>query len=472
MSLPNLGEGIKSLAKKRKEKNKHPRQTREERLQALYAKYEITPDGPTNSSTAHIMLKVFSKRYLALFLLCLLIFLCLCTYYYIDSFRTASTVMTLNYEESAKGLTPNNTRFNVYDITSNEVLNQAIQYAGLENKVTPEELSKNLTVSETYTREATDENYYITTSYVLRLQKPRHITSISANDMLELICKAYKDRFYNSYTINTSVLSRDYDDLDDMEYTEIGSLFSMRASQINRYLAMREKERTSYTSEETGESFNSLDKLINNLVDYQIADYNAYIWENGIVKDADNYRATLNYTNDQLSKEQVTNYNEFAIRKDTINVFSSPMSTSILIPTYNKKMEFYMARTKTGVDYLASEADYYLDTSEKLKQGIAKNVDRLAKVTDAPAEQKKKADTMIAEISKELQRIERLVTTTDKEYMAQKTRNYLTFDVREQSLLYRLHIKRVVALCFLFFVLAFFAFYKEYKLALKGAAAR
>lgn len=463
----------KPLLWKRKEKKpkEGAENKAEERRLRTFARYGIVPGELENPSTTQKLLTVFIKRFWSLFLACILVFVCLCGYFYVDSYKTVQSVMTLNYEQSAKGQNPNGTRFNISDLSSETVLKRAIEYAGLTGQVTPAELANNLTVSGSAARDI-NKTYYITTSYNISFKNPKSVRGISSWDMLGLICKAYKDFFYDSYTTNTAILSDDYSRTGQMEYREVGAFFSLRASQINRYLNMRQSENVAFTSEETGETFQSLGKLVSNLQNYQIADYNAYVWENGIVRDAENYHATLSYINSQMSKQHTIESNEYSIRREVIDLFSNAMSTSILIPTINTKQEFYMARTKSGVDYLASQADYHLSNAQSLDQSITKNNDRLNKINPTAAAQATTADTMIKNVLTELERIESLIVKTDKEYISQRTRNYLTFDERGISIVNRVQLRKSLALCFLFFVLAFFAFYIEYKKALRDAAGR
>lgn len=54
---------------------------------------------------------------------------------------SASTAMSLNYEESAKGKTPNGSRFSVSDFLSQDYLNAVLTEAGLQHDITTAELS-------------------------------------------------------------------------------------------------------------------------------------------------------------------------------------------------------------------------------------------------------------------------------------------------------------------------------------------
>lgn len=59
--------------------------------------------------------------------------------------RTAKMMIALNYEEATRGLYPNNTRFNISLIKSDDVLDRAIAKAGLEGQVTAQDMAENIT---------------------------------------------------------------------------------------------------------------------------------------------------------------------------------------------------------------------------------------------------------------------------------------------------------------------------------------
>ena len=59
--------------------------------------------------------------------------------------RTAKMMIALNYEEATRGLYPNNTRFNISLIKSDDVLDRAIAKAGREGQGTAQDMAENIT---------------------------------------------------------------------------------------------------------------------------------------------------------------------------------------------------------------------------------------------------------------------------------------------------------------------------------------
>ena len=91
------------------------------------------------SSTKTIVFLLWKKKFKIIFST-IAFMLILCVFFAYQSGNTVNTTMSLNYEEGSKGLNPNSTRFNMYELKSNAVLERAIQYLGLTGDITPEQL--------------------------------------------------------------------------------------------------------------------------------------------------------------------------------------------------------------------------------------------------------------------------------------------------------------------------------------------
>ena len=110
---------------------------------------------------------LFKKRWVFILAVFLIVFLALGAFQYIRNLHTASTVLSLDYEEASQGLTPNRTWFNVYEIRSREVMERLIGYAGLEGRITPDELSNCISVKATHDKNVSGNVNYISTSFVV-----------------------------------------------------------------------------------------------------------------------------------------------------------------------------------------------------------------------------------------------------------------------------------------------------------------
>ena len=365
-------------------------------------------------------------------LMCVFVFISLIVTY-TGSFNKKSVVLSLNYEEASKGQNPNLTRYNVYELKSDRVMERVISNAGLQDVLTPTELSEHIDIAENSSGKTIDPNdsstYYISTSYTVSYRMNREIKNISVDDMMTLICKSYNDMFHEEYVGTKSVLKYDLGDIEGKEYIEIAKLFTNKSDQMLRYIQQRIEENATYRSDITGQSFQTIKKMIQNVQNYSIKKYSAFVLESGLSRNKDHYIRTLNYKNDMLN----INYQKFMIdynvRKQQVQDYDSAMIGTVMVQSINEKQEYYMSRTNTGTDYLTKEADYSLSQGNAVDRDIIDNNDIIAKVNASTADEEsyKKADELIKTVDEELKQVANTADTTDKEYIKHTTKDYLTF---------------------------------------------
>ena len=365
-------------------------------------------------------------------LMCVFVFISLIVTY-TGSFNKKSVVLSLNYEEASKGQNPNLTRYNVYELKSDRVMERVISNAGLQDVLTPTELSEHIDIAENSSGKTIDPNdsstYYISTSYTVSYRMNREIKNISVDDMMTLICKSYNDMFHEEYVGTKSVLKYDLGDIEGKEYIEIAKLFTNKSDQMLRYIQQRIEENATYRSDITGQSFQTIKKMIQNVQNYSIKKYSAFVLESGLSRNKYHYIRTLNYKNDMLN----INYQKFMIdynvRKQQVQDYDSAMIGTVMVPSINEKQEYYMSRTNTGTDYLTKEADYSLSQGNAVDRDIIDNNDIIAKVNASTADEGsyKKADELIKTVDEELKQVANTADTTDKEYIKHTTKDYLTF---------------------------------------------
>ena len=379
-----------------------------------------------------ILFIVLSNIKTIVVLMCVFVFISLIVTY-TGSFNKKSVVLSLNYEEASKGQNPNLTRYNVYELKSDRVMERVISNAGLQDVLTPTELSEHIDIAENSSGKTIDPNdsstYYISTSYTVSYRMNREIKNISVDDMMTLICKSYNDMFHEEYVGTKSVLKYDLGDIEGKEYIEIAKLFTNKSDQMLRYIQQRIEENATYRSDITGQSFQTIKKMIQNVQNYSIKKYSAFVLESGLSRNKDHYIRTLNYKNDMLN----INYQKFMIdynvRKQQVQDYDSAMIGTVMVPSINEKQEYYVSRTNTGTDYLTKEADYSLSQGNAVDRDIIDNNDIIAKVNASTADEEsyKKADELIKTVDEELKQVANTADTTDKEYIKHTTKDYLTF---------------------------------------------
>ena len=362
-------------------------------------------------------------------ILFLIITLSLCGFHYIRNLHTASTILSLDYEEASKGLTPNGMRFNIFEIRSVEVMERLIRYAGLEGKITPDELSECISVKATHDKSVSGNVNYISTSFIVRLTN-NIIDRIKAEDLLSLLCKAYREYFVDHYGFNHAILSFNIDDLKfNDEYLMTVDLLEMKCSQLEKYVQLRNRESKNYQDPDTGISFSSLEQRLSNFYTYDLAKLRSYIIENGIANDRAGLISMLDY---KIRMDSLKHNKMMAAYEEDnkgIQMYDAAMSAVVMIPTQDQKMQYYMSRTKTGMDNLVIHAQEQLTgTAERMEQ-IEYNSYLMEKLKTKISNRMKtqKATDMICEMEASLDKIASDAKIVDSAYLNAKGRNYISF---------------------------------------------
>ena len=372
----------------------------------------------------------FRKRMLLIFVCFLIITLAFCGFHYYRSLHTASTVMSLDYEEASKGLTPNRTRFNIFEIQSPEVIERLIEYAGLEGKITPDELSECISVQPTHEKNISNDVNYINTSYIVSFKENGNVGEKTAEEMLSLLCRAYREYFVEHYGFNHSILSFDANDLQfNDEYLMTVDLLELKCTQLENYAKLRGKESKNYQDPDTGTTFSALEQRARNLAAYNIATLRSYVIENGIANDRAGLNGMLNYKirRDRLMYDKLmAGYEE---DNNGIKTYDAAMSAIVMIPTQDNTMNYYMSRTKIGMDNMATHASQQLTGAMECMEQIRYNTYLTEKLAANGSDPEKtgRADEMIHEIDAMLEKLASDTQALDSAYTSTKARNYISF---------------------------------------------
>ena len=341
-------------------------------------------------------LELVRKRKLIVIAAFVLVFAVLCGCHYLMNMRTAGTVLSLDYEEASRGLAPNRTRFNIYEIRSGEVMERLIEH----------------------------------TSFVIRFTSKGAVRNRSADDMLALLCKVYREYFVEHYGFNHSILSFDVNDLKfNDEYLMTADLLELKCGQLEKYVQIRKRESKNYSDPETGTTFSALEQRAKNFYTYDIAKLRSYIIENGIVNDRSGMDTMLSYK----ARMDRLMYNKLIAAYDEdnrgIELYDTAMSAIVMIPTQDQTMQYYMSRTKTGMDNMALHADAQLIGATERMEQIEYDTYLMEKFRKSRPDpkQKEKADAMIRQMQTSLEKLAADIQVVDSSYTSTKARDYLGF---------------------------------------------
>ena len=366
--------------------------------------------------------------------------------------RTAKMLVALNYEEATRGLYPNNTRFNISLIKSEDVLDRAIAKAGLEGQITALDMADHITALASNVNgmqlPSDTTSYKIATTYTITYEKNDELgPRISARDMLGLIVEAYKEAFYEDYTYVEVGIAPDWSECEEQEYMEIGSFFEKECRKLRRFLNTNANENGTYRSARTGETFTSLRQKVDNFISIDLEKYDSYVLQSGLSKNRERYISKLEYENFLKNIDYQKFMAEYQNRLHTIEIYDSALTAVVLIPTLDTQNNFYMSRTKVAIDYQATAAESANSNGNDTMAVIQKNEYAIRQMRSQTANSSSSLATAQSMIQDMKQKLETLIETTkilNKEYVRYKTKNYLTISFEERSLADELSLKWVI----------------------------
>ena len=366
--------------------------------------------------------------------------------------RTAKMLVALNYEEATRGLYPNNTRFNISLIKSEDVLDRAIAKAGLEGQITALDMADHITALASNVNgmqlPSGTTSYKIATTYTITYEKNDELgPRISARDMLGLIVEAYKEVFYEDYTYVEVGIAPDWSECEEQEYMEIGSFFEKECRKLRRFLNTNANENGTYRSARTGETFTSLRQKVDNFISIDLEKYDSYVLQSGLSKNRERYISKLEYENFLKNIDYQKFMAEYQNRLHTIEIYDSALTAVVLIPTLDTQNNFYMSRTKVAIDYQATAAESANSNGNDTLAVIQKNEYAIRQMNAQTANAPSSVATAQSMIQDMKQKLENLIETSrilNKEYVRYKTKNYLTISFEERSLADELSLKWVI----------------------------
>ena len=410
-------------------------------------------------------LRSFWKRKILVLVSFLILSLILCGVQYFINLHTACTVLSLDYEEASKGLAPNNTRLNIYEIRSREVMERLIGKAGLEGDITPDELSECVSVKATNDKNVSGKMNYISTSFTVRFTGKGAAGKRNAEEMLSLLCETYREYFAERYGFNHSILSFDVSGLKfSDEYLMTADLLELKCGQLEKYVQLRARESKNYQDPDTGITFSALEQRAKNFYTYDIARLRSYIIENGVANDKTGLNTMLDY---KIRMDRLM-YNKMIAAYDednkSIGMYDTAMSAVVMIPTQDQTMKYYMSRTKTGMDNMTLHADEQLMGATERMEQIEYNTYLTEKLmaNGSDTKQKEKTDGMIAEMQASLEKLASDIQTVDSSYTSAKARDYLSFSDGGFGFAARIGLARsLLGAALILFVVFVFAFLRR-----------
>lgn len=324
-----------------------------------------------NVPRSEFMLYFKNAKYIVVvFLIATMVLSCFfAVFNHIHSKKYVYAIISLNYSEASQALNSNGTRFNMAEITSDEVLERAIEKGAFPD-VTAKDLKACLAVYPYVQGDVKDEtSYHISTEFVVEYYASKDTDHLNSENVINIITAAYKEYYIERYTDNFALDAPDKKpDYSKMEYMDIVSYFTKETNSILNYLYGMAEKSPSFTTAE-GATFNSIAGKVFQFQETQIfQNLKSHILQNGIARDKGNYVDRLSYRNKNTDFDRQKNAISFKLCNDAIDMYSEEMTRVVLVPTWDEHGKYYMGRTKVGIDELsvkATEFSDYVSTNEK-----------------------------------------------------------------------------------------------------------
>lgn len=298
--------------------------------------------------------------------------------------HSVQAIVALNYSEASQAQNSNGTRYNMVEITCDEVIKKAIEMGALEN-VSVKQLKACLSVYPHVEGGVQDKSeYHISTEFVVEYHASKHTDHLDAENVIKLITSAYKEYYIENYTDNFKIdTASEKPDYSKMEYMDIVSYFDKETTSILNYLYGMVEKAPSFTTE-NGATFNSIAGKVHQFKETQIEqNLKSLVLQHGVVKNRDEYTDRLSYQNTNTDFDRQTNAISFEICNQAIDMYSEEMTRVVLVPTWDETGKYYMGRTKVGIDELSVMATDFSDKVATNEKQIMDNNLIIEKIRDS-----------------------------------------------------------------------------------------
>lgn len=132
-------------------------------------------------------------------------------------------------------------------------------------------------------------------------------------------------------------------------------------------------------------------------------------------------------------------------------MYAEEMTRVVLVPTWDDAAEFYMGRTKVGIDELSVEAESYSKQSEEYYKQINTNNDLITRLSQSSAFGRNASlDRMIDEVESELEKYAACATRISQEYSETRMNNCISVSVTDNTFLKKAVVSAGLVLMFFF----------------------
>lgn len=358
------------------------------------------------------------------------------------------------YSSAEKGRYPDGSRFEIYDLLSDEVLTLTLERLNRDGKFlnrTVSELRECFSIrahlsapvqAKIQETRKNGENYsYIPTEYVVTASTGKKFGFLNirnlfventAKELLNALTETYYQYFLDEHTEN-NVLAKisEEPDYSQYDYPEIADSMESSINLYLQYLQSKKAEDATFRSSVTGKSFNDLISSFENLLSIRANTYKSYVYASKISKDKEALISVYEAQIEDLQIKANKKAAESEIAGKAMEEYDHTFEESIVITGVDKNDEVYQVKPKTGYDFVTKQSLDAGVESSAFQEEIndkRRRIEEYRQVSLSPDEAARIAavsDSMIEEITKEQMSLQQTAQQTVADYLTMKNSGYV-----------------------------------------------
>lgn len=197
-----------------------------------------------------------------------------------------SMTLSISYQGIEKGLNPDGTKFNVFEITSSEVLNRTLSKINVPG-LTVDALKDRLNIyalspyninEKIKNAKLEGEDYtYIPNEFSISYSQQNKLAPNHTRELLNALSESYKEVFMEKYTDKSIVLEDIAIDKEGYEYVEYQKLYQNKIESMIEFLTKKNSENSTFQSAETQQTFGNLVYMLQNLMTIDLENLNSLL---------------------------------------------------------------------------------------------------------------------------------------------------------------------------------------------------
>ncbi len=298
------------------------------------------------------------------------------------TFNSSYIVVMLRFSEITQGNNPDGSPFDIYELLSEDVLSAACEK--VDNRIDPVTLKKHITLSsnsaigsfnsiQEKVMDGNNDYYYFPNRYTItysvisnRIKDSGINACIEAiresfalpgkREILEALAEAYSEQYEKLHIIKADFFDVVWSDVEQLDHFNRVSELQRIVEKMSRYVSGRYDEHVQYVSKD-GISFGDLNTQLSSILNVDIEAYKSYVIEQGITSDKEKLLKQLKYVandNKDIYRRKMAEYN---VMLEGIDIYDPNITKVTFVPSLDINDEFYMSRTKIGIDYLTRKAN-------------------------------------------------------------------------------------------------------------------